>query len=310
MQNKKKSILLPLFCAYLGHIIWGLGNIFTKIALEDASGEVVLAHRFLLATVLMIGWMLIRKRRFPLRGKSIGAAALLVAMQVAYYIFETYGIEYTNASVSGVVLSVVPVVAMIIAMIFLKEYPTRRQAFFCFFPIVGVIILTLSASKAGAIQKPIGILFLILTCVFSSVYKNANRKASQSFDSFERSLLVISASAAVFTLWAGLKGDLTGEGFIQPLKQPSYLLSVLVLGLLCSLAANLLVNFAVSRMPVVKLSSFGAVSTLVTILSGVLAGEPMTFWIALGAVLILWGVYQVTKPTDSEKKKTEEKEHV
>ena len=33
---------------------------------------------------------------------------------------------------------------------------------------------------------------------------------------------------------------------------------ILVLGLLCSLAANLLVNFAVSRMQVVKLSSFGA----------------------------------------------------
>lgn len=303
-QSKKASLFLPLFCAYLGHIIWGLGNIFTKIALENATGEVVLAHRFLLATVLMIGWMLIKKRRFPLRGRSFGAALLLVSMQVLYYVFETYGIEYTNASVSGVVLAVVPVVAMILAIFFLKEYPTRRQAFFCFFPIAGVIILTMSASAEGAIKKPVGILFLILCCSCSAIYKNANRKASESFDSFERSFLVISASAVVFTLWAALKGDLTAEGFAAPLKTPSYLLSVLVLGVLCSLAANLLVNFAVSRMQVVKLSSFGALSTLVTILSGVLDGEPMTVWIALGAVLILWGVYQVTKPT--EKKNTEE----
>ena len=98
------------------------------------------------------------------------------------------------------------------------------------------------------------------------------------------------------------------SGFVAPLKVPSYLLAVLVLGLLCSLAANLLVNFAVSRMQVVKLSSFGAVSTLVTILSGVLDGEPMTLWIALGAGLILWGVYQVTKPT--EKNVAEEKTNV
>ena len=89
---------------------------------------------------------------------------------------------------------------------------------------------------------------------------------------------------------------------------PIYLIAVLVLGVLCSLAANLLVNFAVSRMQVVKLSSFGAVSTLVTILSGVISGEPMTIWIALGAVLILWGVYQVTKPT--EEKKTEDEKNV
>lgn len=307
-QSKKASLFLPLFCAYLGHIIWGLGNIFTKIALENASGEVVLAHRFLLATVLMLGWMLIKKRPFSFRGKNFGAAFLLVSMQVLYYVFETYGIEYTNASVSGVVLAVVPVVAMIIAAIFLKEYPTRRQAIFCFFPIAGVILLTLSASAEGAIQKPVGILFLILCCCCSAIYKNANRKASESFDSFERSLLVIAASATVFTVWSALKGDLTVSGFVAPLKVPSYLLAVLVLGLLCSLAANLLVNFAVSRMQVVKLSSFGAVSTLVTILSGVLDGEPMTLWIALGAGLILWGVYQVTKPT--EKNVAEEKTNV
>ena len=304
-MKHSNSTFLPLFCAYLGHIIWGLGNIFTKIALNSATGEVVLAHRFTLAVVLMLIWMVICKRKIIFRGKNVGAAFLLVATQVLYYIFETYGIDYTNASVSGVVLAVVPVVAMIIAMIFLKEYPTLRQGFFCLFPIAGVILLTVSASAAGAIKKPIGILFLILCCCSSAIYKNANRKASETFDSFERSLLVIGASAVVFTLWAGLKGDLTVEGYFSPLKEPSYLAAVLVLGLLCSLAANLLVNFAVSRMQVVKLSSFGAVSTLVTILSGVLDGEPMTVWIALGAVLILWGVYQVTSPT--EKKKTEEK---
>ena len=303
--RKVNSAFLPLFCAYLGHIIWGIANLFTKAALEYSSPNVLLSQRFGLSAILMMIWMVIRKRKFTFRGKNVGAAFLLVAMQVLYYVFETYGINYTNASVSGVVLAVVPVVAMLIAMIFLKEYPTLRQGFFCLFPIAGVIILTVSASAEGAIKKPIGILFLILCCCSSAIYKNANRKASESFDSFERSFLVIGASAVVFTLWAGLEGDLTAKGYFSPLKEPSYLASILVLGILCSLAANLLVNFAVSRMQVVKLSSFGAVSTLVTILSGVMDGEPMTVWIALGAVLILWGVYQVTSPT--EKKNTEEK---
>ena len=109
-MKRSKSLFLPLFCAYLGHIIWGLGNIFTKTALNSATGEVVLAHRFILATGLMLIWMVIRKRKISFRGKNIGAALLLVSMQVLYYVFETYGIDYTNASVSGVVLAVVPVV--------------------------------------------------------------------------------------------------------------------------------------------------------------------------------------------------------
>ena len=75
-----------------------------------------------------------------------------------------------------------------------------------------------------------------------------------------------------------------------------------------------MVNFAVSRMQVVKLSSFGAVSTLISMFSGVIfLREPMNFWMAMGAILILWGVYQVTRPATASKIEeitTEEKKDV
>ena len=309
-QSKKASLFLPLFCAYLGHIIWGVSNLFTKVALEYTTPNVLLSMRFGMSTILMILWMLIKKRKFTLRGKKVGPALLLVSMQVLYYVFESYGIQYTNATDSGVVLAVVPLVAMILAIFFLKEFPTRRQAIFCIFPTVGVIMMTLSASAIGAI-RPIGILFLILTCISSAIYKNANRKASADFDSFDRSFLVISASTVVFTLWACMDGGITVKSYFAPLKELPFLAAVLVLGLLCSLAANLLVNFAVSRMQVVKLSSFGAVSTLVSMFSGVIfLGEPMNFWMFTGAVLILWGVYQVTRPATATRIEKTEEENV
>ncbi|MBQ3074649.1 MAG: DMT family transporter [Clostridia bacterium] len=312
-QSDKTSLFLPLFCAYLGHIIWGIANLFTKIALEYTTPNVMLSMRFGLSAILMIFWMMARRRKFTLKGKKPGPALLLVAMQAAYYVFESYGIKYTNATVAGVVLAVVPVVAMLLAIFFLKEYPTRRQAFFCIFPTVGVIMMTLSASAIGAI-RPIGIVLLILTCISSAVYKNANRKAALEFDSFDRSFLVLAASAVIFTAWAFLDGETTVQSYFAPLREWPYLVAILVLGLLCSLAANLLVNFAVSRMQVVKLSSFGAVSTLISMFSGVIfLREPMNFWMAMGAILILWGVYQVTRPATASKIEeitTEEKKDV
>ncbi|MBQ2650888.1 MAG: EamA family transporter, partial [Clostridia bacterium] len=73
-------------------------------------------------------------------------------------------------------------------------------------------------------------------------------------------------------------------------------LSVAALGVLCSIGANLLVNYAVGRMSVVKLSSFGAITTLCSMVSGViLLGEPVSWSLVIGAVLILLGIYQVTK---------------
>lgn len=308
-SRKVNSAFLPLFCAYLGHIIWGIANLFTKVALEYTTPEVLLSMRFMLSTVLMLFWMVIRRKKLIFRGKKLGPLSLLVTMQASYFIFESYGIKFTNATVSGVVLSVVPVVAMVLAIFFLKEYPTRRQAIFCIFPAVGVIIMTLSASAVGAI-RPIGILFLFLTCISSAIYKNANRKAALDFDAFTRTLLVLGVPALLFTFWTFVGGQMTIEAYFAPLREPLFLLAVLVLGLLCSLAANLLVNFAVSRMQVVKLSSFGAVSTLVSMFSGVIfLKEPMNFWMFTGAILILWGVHQVTRPATATKikKKAEEK---
>jgi len=75
-----------------------------------------------------------------------------------------------------------------------------------------------------------------------------------------------------------------------------YLLSILCLGLLCSIAANVLVNYASGNMSVFKLSAFGSLSTLCTALAGVLfLQEPMSYSMLVGVVLILVGIRQVTK---------------
>ncbi|MBQ9973915.1 MAG: EamA family transporter [Oscillospiraceae bacterium] len=66
---------------------------------------------------------------------------------------------------------------------------------------------------------------------------------------------------------------------------------------LCSIAANLMVNYASAKMSVFQVSSFGALSTLTSTLAGVLVlGEPWSWALLLGGGLILVGVRQVTRP--------------
>ena len=76
-----------------------------------------------------------------------------------------------------------------------------------------------------------------------------------------------------------------------------YLVSVLSLGLLCSVAAQLLTNYASGKMSVFKMSSFGALSTLCSVFAGVVfLREPMSITLLIGTVLILVGIREVTKP--------------
>jgi len=292
-ENTTKAVV----CAALGNIIWGFSFLFTKIGLAMAPDpNVMLAHRFIVATLVMVVLTLTGKGKISLKGKNWKPLVLLLLMQTLYYVFETYGVLHTNTTIAGLVLAVVPVVTIGTGALFLREYPTRRQALFCILPVAGVIIMTVTGQELG-VAKPLGILFLLLTMLVSALFKTVNRKASQEFSPFERTFMVLANSAAVFSVMGMASVDWNIGAFVAPLLHGKYLISILCLSLLCSIAANMLVNYASARMSVFKVSSFGSLSTLCSVLVGVIfLREPMNLALFLGAVLILVGIRQVTKP--------------
>ena len=154
-------------CAALGNIIWGFSFLFTKMGLTVAPNpNVMLAHRFILSALFMGIPLLLGKQKISFKGKNWKPVALLLLLQSCYFLLETYGILYTNATISGMVLAVVPVVTIGTGALFLREYPTRRQALFCILPVAGVIIMTVSGKELGVVT-PLGILFLLLTMLAS-----------------------------------------------------------------------------------------------------------------------------------------------
>ena len=293
----KKQAAKAVLYAALGNIIWGFSFLFTKTGLVVAPNpNVMLAHRFILSTLFMGIPLLLGKEKISFKGKNWKPVVLLLLMQSCYFLFETYGILYTNATIAGLLLAVVPVVTVGTGALFLREYPTRRQALFCILPVAGVIIMTVSGKELGVVT-PLGIIFLLLTMLVSAAFKTANRKAAQEFSSFERTFLVLVNSAVVFSLVGMGSVEWNVAAFAAPLLQGKYLFSVLCLSLLCSIVANLLVNYASGHMSVFKLSSFGSLSTLCSMVAGVVfLREPVSISLLLGAVLILVGIRQVTKP--------------
>ena len=168
---------MPLAMAALGHIIWGFSVLFSKVAMEVAQPDVLLSIRFLLSALLMTLMILFGKAKVSLRGKNLKTLLLLAVTEPMYFYFESYGILYTNATFAGVVLAVAPVVAILLSMLFLKEYPTRRQAVFCLLPVAGVMLMTVSGSSMGII-RPLGVVFLMGACLTSGAYKTVNRRTA------------------------------------------------------------------------------------------------------------------------------------
>lgn len=286
---------LPLAAAVAGHALWGFSYLFTRLALDHAAPDVVLSLRFLIAFAVMNIPVLLGRARISLRGKPWRPILLLSVLEPLYFYFESYGILYTNATFAGVVLAVVPVVSILLAAAFLREFPSRRQVLFCLLPIIGVILITVSGSSLGII-RPLGVILLAGSCLASAGYRTANRKSAEAFSSFERTYFVLLACTVVFTLSALRSVGWAPAALLAPLAIPGAALPVLTLSLLCSIGANLLVNYAAGRMPVAKLSVCGTVTTVCSAFAGVVfLGEPMTWMSLTGAVFIIAGVRQVTK---------------
>lgn len=293
----KNSSVKPIICASLCNIIWGFSFLFTRLGLDAApTPNVMLSHRFLIAAIFMVILMICKVGTISFKGKNWKPIATMLLLQIIYRFLETYGLLYTNTTISGLVLAVVPVVTIGTGALFLREYPTLRQGLFCLLPVTGVILMTVSGKNLGVIA-PFGVVLLMLTLLTSATYKTVNRKAAQDFDFFERSFLMLCNSALVFTILGMNSVGWDVKTFVSPLKDTEYLLSVLTLGLVCSVTAQLFSNYATGKMSVFKMSSFGSLSTLCSVFAGVIIlKEPMSITLFLGAVLILVGIRQVTKP--------------
>ena len=97
----KNKTALAVLCAALGNIIWGFSLLFTKLGLSVVSEPcIMLAHRFAISMLVMLGMMLFGKKKVSFKGKNWKPVVLLLLMQLSYYLFETYGVLYTNSTIS------------------------------------------------------------------------------------------------------------------------------------------------------------------------------------------------------------------
>lgn len=297
---EKGDRLLPVAAAVAGNAFWGFSFLFTRVALQETTPELMLALRFMISFALMNIPLLLGRQKLRLKGKKLLPLLGLAVAEPVVFFAESYGILHTNATFAGVMVAIAPIFAIALAALVLKEYPSRRQLLFCLLPIVGVIIMVLSGKSLGVVT-PLGVLFLLINCVGIAFYRLFNRWGSQEFTPFERTYMVLFSCLVVFTTSAliSVKGDV--GAFVAPVTNPRVIFPVLALCLLCSIGANMLVNYAAGRMSVAKLSVFSSLITMCSTFGGiVILREPFSAMSLVGTALIVYGIWQVSRPESAD----------
>ena len=294
---------LALCCGVTGNVIWGASYLFTRIAQQEAPPMVQMSLRFLLAFLLLNLMMLFGWEKIRLRGKNLRPLIVLSCVEPISFFFESYGIYYSNSTFAGVTLAIVPVIAIGMGVLILKEYPTRKQFLLCFVPIAGVILVTIAGSGLGAVQ-PIGVALVFGACLFAAFYRVYNKDSSAEFTAFERSYFVIGMCMLVFTVAALCmeRGDLTP--FAAALHSKRFVLSTLVLSVFCSVAANILVNYSASILPMAIFSNLGSLITVCAMFLGIIfLDEPTNAMSLVGSAMVLVGLFLIARVSGENSRK-------
>ena len=296
MNNSQDKTKKAVAAALISCIIYGFSFMFSRIALLHTSGDVLLTIRFAVSMLIMLLLALIGPYTISLRGKPVGRFLLLGFCQpVLYFLGETAGIQYTNSSFAGIIISLIPVMTALLSAIFLHDRIEPRIMGWILCSVCGVVILSAAQTSSGAIQFK-GIIYLLIAVFAASAFYVLSKSTSDAFTPFERTFIMMVMGFVFFTGKAiiSLGGDflpLVTEGLTD-----IYVMGpVAYLSVLSSVGAFMLQNYAVTYLDLAKTTVYENVIPVISLGAGILLlHEPFSLVQGAGILLCLLGVWKVT----------------
>mgnify|MGYP001640015566 CR=1 FL=1 len=159
--------------------------------------------------------------------------------------------------------------------------------------LIGVIFTVLTVEISESLSV-FGYCFLLMAVISYALYSTFVEKTNEYTD-IEITYIMLILGATVFTSFVIIEAivakNITNLIFL-PFKNSSFLIAIFYQGVGCSVLAFFLYNVAIAKIGVNRTSSFVGVSTVVSIIAGVLLlAEKFSTYQVIGVIIIITGVY-------------------
>jgi len=120
-------------------LLWSFAFVAGKIGVTDCPPLILLAARFSLAGVLILGISALRRDRWSMSWRDIAAFAVIGLANNALYLGLGYtGLQTVSAGLGGLIVSANPVFTAVLAALLLKEPLTGRKVAGLLLGVAGV----------------------------------------------------------------------------------------------------------------------------------------------------------------------------
>ena len=283
------------YAAAIGHtFITGLSFMFSKIGLGYSTPWDLLAYRFTSSFSAIMIPVAFKWISFDFgRDKIKKILPLALFYPLSFFAFQTFGLQYLSSSEASILLASMPVFTLLLAAYFLKEQTSLLQKLSVMVSVSGVIFITVSKGASLDFSNIKGITMILLSALSFSVYSILVKKLAGKFTILEMSYVMIIISFIFFNTMSLGRHLLNGTAgsFFSPLSEPGFIAAFVYLGVLSSLVTSLLTNFALSKIDASRMCVFTNLSTVISIIAGVVfLKENIYFYHLIGSLMIIGGV--------------------
>lgn len=277
---------LALGCLVLAMALWGSSFIALKLAFAELPPLWVIFGRMALGSlVFLLAWRW-RGRIQYRAGDWKYLLGLATCEPCLYFVFEALALQRTSAAQAGMITALLPLLVAVGAFAFLRERTSSTTLVGFGLAVVGAIWLGLAGEADAQAPAPLlGNFYEFLAMLCAAGYTLLLKRLSARYSAFFLTAVLAFIGSLFFLPLALL---------LEPLPRQVSALglgAVVYLGVVVTVGAYGLYNFAVSRLPASQASGFiNLVPVFTLVFAVLLLGERLNTQQLLAAALVFGGV--------------------
>lgn len=319
----------PYSALLIAHIIWGVNFIVVKLTLQEIPPMSLAFLRFTFATLLLLPFLIIAKdapwtnlqKMFSflprwkkpeknsiemMEGKTqnlierkdlpriIAVGVLMVTLNITFFFM---GIEKTTVATASILTLIIPVISVIVGWTILREKIYVVNIFGVLAGLAGTIavlgIPLISIGAGFSAQSMVGNFLIILAGISWVAGALIAKQLLQKYSTLTITFMIFFIGAITFLIPA-ITEFFQNPGWIQHITFLG-IFGVFYMTLASSISAYFLFQWGMDQLGIVKADLFQYAEPLVAISLGIfILGEQLRFTYAIGAILIILGVYWST----------------
>lgn len=201
---------LPL-CISVAILSWASAYPVVRIALQDFAPVPLAALRYAIASIVAAGWLLY-KRPAPLRMVDVPQFMACGVIGITLYnILFNLGEVTVSSGAASFLISAAPLMAGLIAMIFLKERMSFLGWAGSLLSFAGVALI--AHGQAGGISFGAGVSFMVGAALCAALYTNLQKRLIHRYGALTSIAYILICGAFFLLPWlpTGIKSFATGS---------------------------------------------------------------------------------------------------